>query len=437
MFRVVAKKFICMLPINYFPRYILFQPVISCATSVQPALDAQCSVGADLACTTTDVCNKNTNTPFWSVSIDGGAPTTYASFPSAITVQGTSSRVAVVTFTNSNGKTSDPFSVTIAPVDNTPPSIVCEGLIVSADGNCDGTGTVSASWTDNCAADGSASQALSSHGADSTASHTFTATDGSNNAATCTATLTVRDTTAPVITCADATVSADGNCDGTGTVSASWTDNCAASNSTSQVLSSHGADSTASHTFTATDDSSNSVSCSATLTVRDTTAPVITCADATVSADGNCDGTGTVSASWTDNCAASNSASQVLSSHGADSSASHTFTTTDGSNSVSCSATLTVRDTTAPTASQATLTTPATLWPPNHTWQAASVAVSATDNCDSNAACSISVSGITFSDAAKTWSEAPEAGQCGLNVMLFVLVRVSGSVVIGKSLFFS
>ncbi len=112
---------------------------------------------------------------------------------------------------------------------------------------------------------------------------TFTVTDAANNTATCSATFTVLDTTAPTITtCAQgAQAIADGACHATvpdlrsGVVAS---DDCGAVVITqSPAAGSIGNLGPNTITFTATDGSSNTTTCTTTFTIVDIAAPTITC----------------------------------------------------------------------------------------------------------------------------------------------------------------
>ncbi|PWU14073.1 MAG: hypothetical protein C5B50_17965 [Verrucomicrobia bacterium] len=109
---------------------------------------------------------------------------------------------------------------------------------------------------------------------------TWLVTDSCGNSNTCAQTVTVQDTTPPVITCASNKTVVCGN---------AWTfdppiafDACCGSNVTITVLSTitNGTfcSQTLTRTWQATDCCSNSATCSQTVTVQDTTPPVITCA---------------------------------------------------------------------------------------------------------------------------------------------------------------
>ncbi len=107
---------------------------------------------------------------------------------------------------------------------------------------------------------------------------TFTATDDCGNTSTTSASFTIEDTTAPVITCpADITLDcSDDLTDYTVTGEATATDICSGVTITySEVSDNAPCVETITRTWVATDDCGNSSTCEQTITVEDTTAPVI------------------------------------------------------------------------------------------------------------------------------------------------------------------
>ena len=120
---------------------------------------------------------------------------------------------------------------------------------------------------------------------------TITATDGYGNSATCTATVTVRDTISPVVMCMDKTIYLSAA--GTATIDSSYimasaTDACGimsvVPSQTSFSCTDIGTNTVA---LTAHDKNGNSSMCTATVTVRDTISPVVTCMDTTIYLDVN------------------------------------------------------------------------------------------------------------------------------------------------------
>ena len=180
---------------------------------------------------------------------------------------------------------------------------------------------------------------------------TFTATDDCGNATSATQTITIVDTTAPVLTipsdytaeCSDAHPMDD----------ATATDNCGEVTITVEEETTPGAcagDYVITRTFTATDDCGNATSATQTITIVDTTAPVITipsdytaeCSDAHPMDD----------ATATDNCGDVTITVEEETTPGAcagDYVITRTFTATDDcGNATSATQTITIVDTTAP-----------------------------------------------------------------------------------------
>jgi uncharacterized repeat protein (TIGR01451 family) len=241
---------------------------------------------------------------------------------------------------------------------------------------------------------------------------TYTATDAAGNSASDNQTITVADGEAPTITappnatyeCASAVPAANGS-------QATASDNCAPPTVTASDTNNGGVGSAASpliitRTFTATDAAGNSSSATQTITVIDSTAPVITAPAATVaSANGSCQSgipnvvSGT---SVTDNCS-SDAGLTITQSPAAGTMVTlgtHTITivATDAvGNSSTASTTFTVNDTTAPTLSCPTnivVSLPANS-------SATSMAVNftaptATDNCSTPTVTTSLASGSTF-----------------------------------------
>src|SRR6185295_17131540 len=121
---------------------------------------------------------------------------------------------------------------------------------------------------------------------------TWTATDAHNNSATCSQTITVMDNAAPTVAnCpADATVECPATpAFGTPTFSDAC-DNNLTITFADQVLAVSGKEvSKTKRTWTATDAHNNSATCSQTITVSDTTAPVVSCpANSSAAGNTNC-----------------------------------------------------------------------------------------------------------------------------------------------------
>ncbi len=168
------------------------------------------------------------------------------------------------------------------------------------------------SATDNC--DGSPDVAysdapdLSGCNGSGTIDRTWTATDGCGNQTSCVQTITVVDTTDPVITCpGNTTIECDESTEPSNTGEATATDNCDGAPVVTygdvDDLDDCDGTGTITRTWTATDGCGNDSTCVQTITVVDTTAPVITCpADTTVECDESTAPANTGEATATDNC---------------------------------------------------------------------------------------------------------------------------------------
>ena len=180
--------------------------------------------------------------------------------------------------------------MTVVDVTNPTITACAPAQVLSADVNCqalvpDLTGGVVA--TDNCGAVTVTQSPLAGSviGLGVT-TVTLTATEGSGNTATCTATVTVNDTTAPAISvCANAqTLTADLACQAvvpnlTGQVTAN--DNCGSVTVTqSPAAGTVIGLGVTTVTLTATDGAGNTATCTANLTIVDTTPPSLACPSA-------------------------------------------------------------------------------------------------------------------------------------------------------------
>ncbi|MES2332665.1 MAG: LamG-like jellyroll fold domain-containing protein [Bacteroidota bacterium] len=287
-------------------------------------------------------------------------------------------------FTDVNGNSSTQEQ-TVIILDVTAPVITCPGdVTVNCQDNNTSSATGVATATDNCtdAANISITQSdVSTYSSDlSNVLHynyviarTWRATDAAGNFSECVQTITVQDVTAPIITCpGDINVNCQDNNTSANTGVATATDNCGdAANITitQSDESTYSADpSNALHynyvitrTWRATDIAGNFSECVQTITVRDITAPVITCpGDVTVNCQDNNTSANTGVATASDNCgdAANIAITQTdLSSYSADPSnvlhynyvIRRTWRATDiAGNFSECVQTITARDVTAP-----------------------------------------------------------------------------------------
>jgi gliding motility-associated-like protein len=279
--------------------------------------------------------------------------------------------VQVITFnvTDVDGNTSNcSFSVTLS--DTISPALTCPGNQNETPGvNCsfvlpDYTSLVTG-VLDNCTA--SAAVTVTQSPIPTTVimgntTITVTADDGNGNTASCTFDVILTDITLPAIACAnDTTVNNDaGLCNATinlGIPVAS--DDCGITsllndfNGTSDASDTYPIGATT-VTWTATDGSSNTNTCTMVVTVIDVELPVITCLnDTTISNDaGACDAVFNYAIAVSDNCSATSAQSVGLTSGSTFpiGVTTNTFIATDASgNTATCSFTVTVVDTELPT----------------------------------------------------------------------------------------
>src|SRR5690554_2781390 len=297
--------------------------------------------------------------------------------------------------------------------------------------------------TDNCAGDIIGVLSEITNDADAcniTITRTWTFTDLCENTSSISQTITVADTIAPVISVEASNIPIE--CDGTGNNGAieAWlannggavaSDNCGTITWTNNYGgATSGCAEPIEVTFTATDACGNATSTTASYSILDTVAPVITnpAANETV----ECDGNGNVAAlnAWlannggataTDDCSAiawSNDFTGLSDGCGETGSATVIFTATDGcGNESSTTATFTIIDTIAPVAPAA----PADIAYQCVTEVPAAIELTATDNCagdivgvlsevtDSSDACNITITRTwTFTDACDNSSSVSQ-----------------------------
>ena len=241
--------------------------------------------------------------------------------------------------------TTCPANVTVECSASTAPANT--GTAVGTD-NCDGTPV--ATYIDSPLVGGCASA--------STITRTWTLSDNCGNTDTCVQTISVIDTTSPVITCpANVTINCEASTAPANTGSASAVDNCDAT-PTIGYSDNIGAGSctdtyTITRTWTATDDCGNASQCVQTIAVRDITDPVITCPpDVSVVCNASTDPADTGTATATDNCdpAVVITYSDSSSGSGCNTTVTRTWTATDRcGNTANCVQTVISWDVTAPT----------------------------------------------------------------------------------------
>lgn len=200
-----------------------------------------------------------------------------------------------------------------------------------------------------------------------TTTQTFQVDDGLGNTTTCSFTITVNDTEAPVITCpANIAVSNDaGTCGAVVTYTTpTGTDNCSGAVTVQTAGLASGATfpvGTTTNTFTTTDASSNTTSCSFTVTITDSESPIFSSCPSNVSSC-NSTVTGIAPGTASDNCTSVSTVTYQLTGAttgtGTNDASGTTFnlgtttvlyTATDiNGNTGTCSFTVTIEDTQAP-----------------------------------------------------------------------------------------
>jgi PKD repeat protein len=283
-------------------------------------------------------------------------------------------QTVTLTVTDANGNTST-CDATVTVEDNITPTAICQDITVQLDANGEVVITaadIDNGSNDNCGAvtltiDGGANDQTFDCTSVGTQTVTLTVTDTNGNISTCEATVTVEDAIAPTAICQDITVAL--NVDGSVTVSTADIDNGSFDNCGDVTLTLDGGASeltfecasagTQTVTLTVTDQSSNTSTCDASVTVVDNVSPTAICQDITIQLDA--DGNATLTAADIDNGSFDNCGIASITLDGGASELTFdcasvgtqtvTLTVTDDNgNSSSCDATVTIEDNIAPTA---------------------------------------------------------------------------------------
>ncbi len=218
----------------------------------------------------------------------------------------------VLTITDPSGNAAS-CETTVTVLDTIAPDAVCQNITIELDDNGNATITatdVNGGSTDNCTVDMLEVDIDAFTCADlGDNTVVLTVTDQSGNESTCDATVTVEDNIAPDAVCKNITVELDDN--GEVTIVAEDVDGGSTDNCTVEMLEvdidaftcADLGDNTV--VLTVTDQSGNSSTCEATVTVEDNIAPVAICQNITIELDDNGDATITatdVDGGSTDNC---------------------------------------------------------------------------------------------------------------------------------------
>ena len=305
--------------------------------------------------------------------VDGGSTDnctgmTLSVSPNTFDCTDTGTTVTVtLTATDAAGLT-DTCTANVTIIDQVAPTAVCQDITVQLDAT--GNVTITAADVDNGSSDacgGAVTLALtpsSSFDCDDLGANTVTlfVTDASGNSSFCTATVTVEDSVAPTITCAaDQTQNLDaGLCTAAVTVvGPTISDNCSIASITNDFNSTADASDdyplgTTTVTWTLTDGSGNTATCTQDIVVTDNQAPVAVCQDITVQLDAT--GAVTINASDLDggstDCSSMTFAVSPSSTFDCDDIGPNTVTlfVTDANGLIGfCSAVVTVEDSIDPT----------------------------------------------------------------------------------------
>ena len=403
---------------------IVTPPTISCntgniTTNTDPGL---CTASVTFSTTTTGC-------PVPTVTCTIPGPTTITSphnFPKGVTT-------VTCTATNTAGSANCMFTVTVN--DNQAPVVTCPSPIVmnSPAGMCSATVNFSATATDNC--DGSitptCTPASGSTFPKGVTTVSCTATDSSSNMGNCSFTVTINDNQAPVVTCPSpiSMNSPAGMCSVAVTFTASATDNCDGSITPTCTPASGSTFPKGVTTVncTATDSSSNMGSCSFTVTINDTQAPVVSCPSPVVTGTtgGLCSAVVNFTSTATDNCDGSITPTCTPASGSTFPKGVTTVscTATDSSSNMgSCSFTVTVNDDDAPVV---TCPSPISMNSPAGMCSATvNFSATATDNCDGSITPTCTpASGSTFPKGVTTVSctatdSSSNMGSCSFTVTI-------------------
>jgi len=309
--------------------------------------------------------DENGNASITADQINDGSSDNSGSFTLAISTSdfdasNLGTNTVILTVTDNSGNSSSANAV-VTVEDVTAPVVLTKNITVQLDEN--GNVSIIADQINDGSSDNSGSFTLAISMSDFNASNlgtntvTLTVTDNSGNSSSATAVVTVEDVTAPVVLTKNITVQLDEN--GNVSITADQINDGSSDNSDSFTLAISTSDFDASNLgtntviLTVTDNSGNSSSATAVVTVEDVIYPVALAKNITVQLDEN--GNVSIIADQINDGSSDNSGSFTLAISMSDFNASNlgtntvTLTVTDNSgNSSSATAVVTVEDVTAP-----------------------------------------------------------------------------------------
>ncbi len=312
-------------------------PAITAPAAVTVEQTNRAGTPASVTATATDIC--------------AAAPTITSNAPAVFPLGNTT---VTFTATDASGNTST-ATTTVTVVDTTAPTVTAPAAVTVEQTDRNGTAATLgvATATDICDAAPTITNNAPAVFPLGTTTVTFTATDASGNFSTATTTVTVKDTTAPVINNVPAAISVEQtNRAGTPVTVGlpTATDICDAAPTVTSDAPATFPLGTTTVTFKVTDASGNTSTATTTVTVKDTTAPVLNVPAAKVVEQTNRAGTPvSLTATATDICDASPAVTSNAPAVFPLGTTTVTFTATDASgNTTTGTTTVTVKDTTAP-----------------------------------------------------------------------------------------
>ncbi|MBX7240958.1 MAG: HYR domain-containing protein [Bacteroidia bacterium] len=280
--------------------------------------------------------------------------------PTGFTCANIGANTVTLTATDVNGNTAS-CSATVTVQDNVVPNALCQNLTVQLDNT--GNASITAAQIDNGSNDNCGVAGISVSPNQFTCANlgnntvTLTVTDVNGNTATCNATVTIQDLIAPVLSGCPSNISQN-NDSGLCGASVTWTlptvsDNCPAVLSSTHNPGDFFALGSTTVTYTATDASGNTATCSFSVTISDNENPVIVNCPSNISANANANCQAVVNwtaPAFTDNCPGGTLSSSILSgSTFALGTSTVVYTATDAAgNTTTCSFDVTVTDNTPP-----------------------------------------------------------------------------------------
>jgi PKD repeat protein len=295
-------------------------------------------------------------------SSDNCAIQTITVSPSTFTCANVGANTVTLTVSDVSGNTAT-CTATVTVQETVAPIAVCQNITVQLDAT--GNASITAAQINNGSSDNCAIQTITVSPNTFTCANvgantvTLTVTDASGNSSTCTATVTVQETVNPIAVCQNITVQLDAT--GNASITAAQINNGSSDNCAIQTITVSPSAFTCANvgantvTLTVSDVSGNTATCTATVTVQETVAPIAVCQNITVQLDVT--GNASITAAQINNGSSDNCAIQTITVSPSTFTCANvgantvTLTVSDVSgNTATCTATVTVQETVAPIA---------------------------------------------------------------------------------------